>query len=353
MSELHRPLELGRELDRLNGNVKKRRLPSARRLGAMAVVSLALVVSTKEGINIYDRFNTSGVVEQYGAYHPKNDQVDNRVRLVTWNVANRTLSLAKTIKRLAKKNDAVLLQEVQESDIELLKEELPESMSVIYGFADGKEHGGYGDAIVTEEPYNNAHSVSIKGSSTVDYGAATVAGVGKGIVDGLQGDGFSLGSARANEIENREVLIVDLEDRINGQTKKIRIINSHIGAGDARRPYKTLSHRNQFKELLEIVKEESKDKNVPTFVCLDANEESKNVIAAFNSLGFTFREPVGPTSNNHPIAIDFCGARGAGYGEEKILHNKGSDHKDVRYTWDMDDESVTFPSSTPIPAAGE
>jgi exonuclease III len=339
--------DFGTELDRINGNEATKRKFSWRKYGAVAAMATVLI-GAKEGLKIYDRFNTSGIVEQYGSSKPKNDQVDSRIRLVTWNVANRTLELEPTIEKLAKANDAVLLQEVQESDIEILKEELPDSMSVVYGFADGKEHGGYGDAIVTEEPYSDSQSVSIKGSSTITYAAATVAGAGAGVAGIVRGEGFSLDRARQNETENREVLAITLKSRINGKVKEVRILDSHIGAGDPERPYKSASHLQQFRSLLEVIKRNVKDDR-PTFVCIDANDFASKVIPAFNNIGFTVREPAGSTSLNHPIAIDFCAARGAGYGKEKILHKRGSDHKALRYTWDMDDDSVAFPYGTPVP----
>jgi hypothetical protein len=339
MRGLEEPPSFGEQLDTLNGaEQRRRRSLSGHKVGSLACVGLVALWGIPKVVRAYEYWNTSGVVEARRAPAPKKIETDNEVNLITWNVANKAFQLRRKIERFADSADAVLLQEVSEGDYRRLKVQLPEHMSIIYGLADKKEHGGYGDAIITQEDYSDERSVSIKGSSVADYGIATATGFTKDVVH----QDFSLDDARENPIENREVLMITMKVRQDNKIKEARIMDSHIGAGDIERPYKTIAHLEQYQRLLRIIKDNIQS-NGPTFVCADFNEVQKYVIPSLNYLRFTVREPVGPTSLNNPIAIDFCAAQKAGYGHIRLLGEKGSDHKPVEYTWDMDDPSAKFP----------
>jgi len=229
-------------------------------------------------------------------------RIDNQLNIVSFNVHGRAYSRSTELVKLFEGNDldALLLQEVRQNDVEPLSAAFY-NKHLVYVLADGKQDaasGGLGNMIITSQRPEEISTRSFSGNSLGDTILRSARGIANDVKKQLSGEGGGLRNFRAGLQEDRAAVAVTIKARVRDELKDIRIITSHIS------PSHQSSHQRQFPQLMDYVKENTKDNQV-TVVCADLNVRPDKVQPEMEPLGYSTKR-TGPTSLTTGKVIDYC-----------------------------------------------
>ncbi len=278
-------------------------------------------------IAAWQLFDKSGDVEKIEPIHPKQQEIDETHRQLSWNMHNEAAKRWRQINTLIQEKDldVAVLQEVSRKDFKKLASRLPD-FYVTYAMADAKskpDEGGYGNLIISKQKPRDVKGLSLTGSKFLSGVVHTVTGLTQDAAYAntklsQTGKGFQA---------DRSALAMTLSVRRGEELEDVRVITSHI-AGDER------VHDEQFSDLLDFVRKETAP-NRPTVFCGDLNSTPENVIPNFAELGFITPETGGTWTGPSNRTIDYCAYKPNevfGLGKVAILPEK-TDHYALLGTW--------------------
>lgn len=300
-------------------------------------VTLAGIAALSFAAGLWKGIDRSGEYKYYQSTVQEFNLIDNELRVGSWNMHDETWARRDEIRKLMKQQrlDALLLQEVNASDAELLSTFFPD-LDIVFGLADKKQQpldGGYGNLLLSGQKMKAIYAKSLEGTGLLTSAARTL----KGAFDDTAHADSSLSNTKAGLQESRQILAATIKVLTSEGYKDVRIVTSHISGSQ-------IVHGSQFEGLLSFLKSDTSPGRLTVF-CGDLNEEG-TVALKFGKIGFITPVLERATSSSK-LKIDHCAYSAAGavaLGHTRVLGNYFTDHAAIIY-------SNTFPLAPGIAPA--
>lgn len=285
----------------------------------MAVICGGLLALAAAGI-FWNNFDNSGEVREYGSLEQLEPNVDNELRVGSWNMHNELSARYNEVKEVLEEQelDVLALQEVDAEDARGLQYHLPEWQTT-FVVADSKVEplqGGYGNVLLTRQKLENISSKVIGGTSIGDSVIRFFSGFG---VDVAQAN-TDFTKAKEGVEENRATIAGTIKVQFGDALRDVRIITGHISAQQD-------FHERQLEEQMDFIKDNIKSGR-PLVFAGDMNANPSEFIPEAAKLGM-----ITPETSNTSLSgrtIDFVSYRTEGIlGLAKVSVENGhaTDHR--------------------------
>lgn len=302
-------------------------------VGALALVAAGGVLV------VMQPFDKTGKVGSYEPANPLPSDSDDILDVATWNMHSDTTDHLGDIEKIIKKEntDVMALQEVKPEQLRDLTSNFPR-WYLSYVIADGRSKpaggGNHANVIMTRQKPRDVEAAKIEGSGNIESAWERVEGF---VIDAASAREYvsedskkpdieSLKNTRDKVQEHRAALAVTI--KVGNQDKRdVRIITGHIAGHRS-------VHSGQFKQLIEIIKDNDKDDR-PTVFCGDLNASQREVIPKFARLGGFIVDRTSSTSDSGKT-LDYCPYSEAGFlglGNTKVLKKYKTDHHPIVVRW--------------------
>lgn len=278
------------------------------------------------GLGVYQHFNQSGEYEHLEPTKNQYVQIDNNMRIGSWNMRGQARTRWRQISGLINDYDldAMALQEVTADDINTLHKHL-RAFHIVFVEADSKQHildGGYGDALITSQDPQNIQTRSFPGTPLLKSVIGAAEGLGQDIASG----DTSFYYTKQGMQENRAAVAETIKVATDGKLVDARIMTSHIAGV---RP----EHKTQLHQLLDFIQDNESADRLTVF-CGDMNTSSTQAIPAFANIRMVSPQ-TGPTSVDGGGTIDHCAyyyGGQPGVAHVQVLNKPTTDHRPLIFT---------------------